>query len=113
MWNVKRKMEFSSNNIYNYMPINSDIVSAIIKIYESYGRDKQAWINLLSLTNQSNSISLAINFFNQKIMSQPWNPLTLDIIDFLIDFGNINTIREISNADFMKNVFSLLKKMVA
>ena len=35
--------------------------------------------------------------------------MILDIIDFLIDFGPINLIREISKNEFMLNVFNLLK----
>ena len=50
-----------------------------------------------------------IFYFNEKIKNEPSNPLNLDIIDFLIDFGPINLIREISKIEFMDNVFNLLK----
>ena len=103
-------MESNQNNISDNISINSNIVSNLNRIYESYGRDKQSWLYLLSLTNKSNSLLLVIYFFNQKIMNQPSNPITLDIIDFLIDFGNIKVLREISNIGFMKNIFNLLKK---
>ena len=84
------------------------------KLYESNGRDKQIWLDLLSILNTSNSSESdsyndIINFFNEKIKNEPSNPLTLDIIDFLIDFGPINLIREISKIEFMNNVFNLLK----
>ena len=82
------------------------------KLYESNGRDKQIWLDLLSILNTSNSSDSyndIINFFNEKIKNEPSNPLTLDIIDFLIDFGPINLIREISKTEFMSNVFNLLK----
>ena len=42
--------------------------------------------------------------------NEPSNILTLDIIDFLIDYGPIYLIREISGLDFMNNFFNLLKK---
>ena len=103
-------MELSPNNISNNLSINTNIVSNLTRLYETFGRDKQAWINLLSLTNKSNSLLSVIYFFNQKIMNEPSNPMTLDIIDFLIDFGNINVIREISDEAFMKNVFNILKR---
>ena len=103
-------MESSPNNISDNISINSNIVSNLNRLYESFGQEKQAWIYLLSLTNKSNSLLSVIYFFNQKIINEPANPMTLDIIDFLVDFGSINVIREISDIGFMKNVFYLLKR---
>ena len=97
------------NQEQNNTSINSNNLN---KIYESNGRDKKTWIDLLSSLNNSNSTDSyndIIFYFNQKIKNEPSNSLTLDIIDFLIDFGPINLIREISQIEFMNNIFNLLK----
>ena len=94
---------YQQNNINN----NSNFINNLNRIYESNGRDKQAWVDLLMSVNRSQpqSCITLIHFFNQKMMNNPSNILTLDIIDFLIDFGPIYLIREISNINFMNNFF--------
>ena len=99
----------SANNYKEDSSANSNIITNLNKIYESKGTNKQAWGDLLSMVNKTDAFTGIIYFFNQKIINEPSNPLTLDIIDFLIDFGPINLLREISKVDFMKNVFNLLK----
>ena len=90
--------------------INSNIINSLNNLYESNGRDKQAWEDLLISLNKANTYLGVIYFFNQKIINCPAHPITLDIIDFLIDYGPINLIREISKIEFMKNVFNLLRR---
>ena len=51
-----------------------------------------------------------IDYFNQRIKNEPSNILNLDILDFLIDYGSINLVREIAKIDLMMNVFNLLRK---
>ena len=99
-------LNYNQNNLAN----NSTIVFNLNKIYGFNGNDKQAWIDLLLSTINSQSFTCIIYFFNQKIINEPSNPLTLDIIYFLIDYGPIELIREISNISFMNNIFKLLKK---
>ena len=89
--------------------INTNIINSLNNLYDSNGRNKQAWEDLLISLYQSNTYLGVIYFFNQKIINCPANPITLDIIDFLIDYGSLNLIREISKIEFMKNVFNLLK----
>ena len=99
---------------YNYQDINqicnTNIMNSLNNLYESNGRDKKAWEDLLISLYNSNIYLGVIYFFNQKIINCPANPITLDIIDFLIDYGSINLIRELSKIEFMKNVFNLLKR---
>jgi len=97
---------FADSNQIN----NTNILNSLNQLYESNGKDKQAWEILLISLNKTNTYLGLIYFFNQKIINSPSNPLTLDIIDFLIDYGPIYLIREISKIEFMKNVFNLLKR---
>ena len=99
-------LNYNQNNLAN----NSTIVFNLNKIYGFNGNDKQAWIDLLLSTINSQSFTCIIYFFNQKIINEPSNPLTLDIIDFLIDYGPIELIRELANISFMNNILNLLKK---
>ena len=98
-------MEDSNNQINN-----ANIINSLNNLYESNGRDKQAWEDLLISLNKTNTYLGLIFFFNQKIINCPAHPITLDIIDFLIDYGSINLIRELSKIEFMKNVFNLLRR---
>ena len=99
-------LNYNQNNLAN----NSTIVFNLNKIYGFNGNDKQAWIDLLLSTINSQSFTCIIYFFNQKIINEPSNPLTLDIIDFLIGYGPIELIRELANISFMNNILNLLKK---
>ena len=89
---------------------NTNIINNLNNLYESNGRNKQAWEDLLISLYKSNTYLGLIYFFNQKIINCPANPITLDTIDFLIDYGSLNLIREISKIEFMQNVFNLLKR---
>ena len=82
---------------------NSKITFYLNTIYSYNGNDKQAWGDLLLSIINSQSFTCIIYFFNQKIKNEPSNPLTLDIIDFLIDCGPIELIRELSSINFMYN----------
>ena len=84
--------------------------SILKKLYESNGTDKQSWIELLLSINKSQSFLGIISFLRQKMEKEPSNPLTLDIIDFCVDYGPIEFVREISKVEFMSNVFNLLKE---
>ena len=100
----------NSNFVDSNLIINTNILNSLNHLYGSNGKDKQAWEILLISLNKTNTYLGLIYFFNQKIINSPSNPLTLDIIDFLIDYGPIYLIREISKIEFMKNVFNLLKR---
>ena len=103
-------MESNPNYNVNNNQNNKNIVFTLNQIFESNGRNKQAWGDLLYFVNNTNSLLSIVYYFNQKVRNEPSNPLTLDIIDFLIDFGPLSLIREISKIEFMNNIFYLLKK---
>ena len=96
----------NKNNSVN----DSIIIFYLNRLYEFNDNYKQDWENLLISIINSQSFSCIIYFFNQKIINEPSNPLTLDIIDFLIDYGPIELIRELANISFMNNILNLLKK---
>ena len=88
---------------------NTNVVSALKEIYSSSGKNKQAWEDLLVSIYQSSSYKEILSFFIQIIRNEPSNIMTLDIIDFLIDYGPKNLVREISSIDFMNNIVNLMK----
>ena len=88
------------NNIFDYLN----------QIYSTNGKDKNSWKELIFSLNNFNFNPSYIHYFNQRIINEPSNLLTLDILDFLIDFGPIQLLRELSKIDLMINVFNLLKK---
>jgi hypothetical protein len=89
---------------------NTNVVAILKEIYSSSGKNKQAWEDLLLSIYQSSSYKDIISFFIQIIRNEPSNIITLDIIDFLIDYGPKNLVKEISSIDFMNNIVNLLKK---
>ena len=88
---------------------NSNSISILNNIYSSSGQNKQSWEDLLISIYQSSSFKEIISFFIQIIKNEPSNIITLDIIDFLIDYGPKKIIKEISSKDFMYNIVNLLK----
>ena len=98
------------NNSGNNNQFNFNSISELNKIYSSNGNDKQAWENLLLSTYQSSSYNEIMSYLVQTIRNQPSNTLTLDIIDFMVDFGPKNLIKEISRVEFMNIFFNLLKR---
>ena len=99
-------INYSGNN--NQFNFNS--ISELNKIYSSNGNDKQAWENLLISSYKSSSYNEIMSYLVQTIRNQPSNTLTLDIIDFMVDFGPKNLIKEISRVEFMNIFFNLLKR---
>ena len=79
-------------------------------IYSTYGRDKNYWKDLLLYIKKIYSYKGIIHYFNQRLINEPSNIITLDILDYIIDFGPISLLRELSKIDLMINVFNLLKK---
>ena len=80
------------------------------QIYNTKGRDKNSWKELIFSIKNCTFYSGIIYYFNQRIIREPSNVLTLDILDFLIDYGPINLLRELSKIDLMINILNLLKK---
>ena len=92
------------------MEDNTNIFFILNQIFSSNGEDKNSWKNLLLSLNNISSYEEIIHYFNQKLINNPSNSLTLDILDFMIDNGPITLLRELSKIDLMINVFNLLKK---
>ena len=88
----------------------NNIFHCLNQIYSSNGKNKNSWKELIFSMNNFNSNPGIIHYFNQRIINEPSNILTLDILDFLIDFGPIHLLRELSKIDLMINIFNLLKK---
>lgn len=82
------------------------------KIYSSEGADKDAWLNILSDINQGNeTVNQNIISFLQKALKEiPKNQLTLDILDFFVEYGTFNIINLIANSNFSQTLISLLKQ---
>jgi len=102
-------MQFKSE-IINKMSTQNNIFSILNNIYSTNGKDKKYWKDLLISINNNSSFPGIIEFFNQRIRNEPSNILNLDILDFLIDYGHIDLVRELSKVDLMTNVFMLLRK---
>ena len=98
------------DNNYGYNPYDLNIISELKELYSSIGKDKLTWENFLISIYQSSSYNSLIFYLKEKMKNEPTNILTLDIIDFLIDYGPIHLIREISGIEFMNNFLNLLKK---
>ena len=90
------------------MNVQNNIFLSLNKIYSTNGNDKNYWKELLFSIKNDSSLSGIIDYFNQRIKNEPSNILNLDILDFLIDYGSINLVREIAKIDLMMNVFNLL-----
>ena len=78
-------------------------------IYSSNGKDKNSWINFHKDINNDSFISKIISFLQANMKENPKNELTLDIIDFAIDFGNQYIINLISQKQFLDSFIKLLK----
>ena len=98
------------SEIINKMNTQNNIFSILNNIYSTNGRNKNYWKDLLICINNNSSFPKIIEFFNQRIKNEPSNILNLDILDFLIDYGRIDLLRELSKVDLMMNVFTLLRK---
>ena len=99
-----------SNNYSQNNNLNSNTISNINRIYESNGKDKQSWENLLISVYQFQSYQDLLSYLVQKIKNEPSNDLNLDIIDYFVDYGPNELIREISSIDFMNHIYNLMKK---
>ena len=97
-------------NSRNNNPLNFSPIPIINNIYSTFGENKQAWEDLLIVIYETPTYQDLIAFLIEKIRNEPSNILTLDIIDFLVDFGPKNLIKEISTKEFMNNIGILILK---
>ena len=100
-----------TKNMADYRNYDLKSINNLRRLYSSNGRDKKAWSDLIMSLNESQLQSNinVITFFVQKLKEEPANGLTLDIIDFLVDYGPMSIIKEISSTSFMFNILTLIK----
>jgi len=86
-------------------------ISILDKLYSINGKDKESWKFLLTNIYELSSYERIIFYFEEKMKKDPSNTLTLDILDFLVDYGPKDLIGGISSIKFMNNFCNLLKSI--
>ena len=86
-------------------------LSSVSKIYSSNGEDKESWSDLLCniISSDNKSIQETTSFLKQNLINKEKVDLTLDIIDFLINYGSQEIIEQIAQKEFLNCVLVLLK----
>ena len=86
-------------------------LSNVSKIYSSNGEDKESWSDLLCniISSDNKSIQETTSFLKQNLINKEKVDLTLDIIDFLINYGSQEIIEQIAQKEFLNYVLVLLK----
>ena len=84
-------------------------LSNINNLYSSEGKDKQNWILFLNDINNDSLNDKILSFLQKNLKENPKNELTVDIIDFIIDFGNQKIINLIAQKQFLDLFIDLLK----
>ncbi len=92
--------------------INTNVLYDLQVLYSVDGNGKKLWNKIINKINNSNDNTQIINYLTNLIIKQPNNELTLDILDFIITYGNNNIISLIAEKEFMNKFISLLKKEV-
>ena len=87
----------------------STYISILDKLYSINGKDKEAWKLLLTQIYEFSTYERIICYFEEKMNKDPSNILTLDILDFLVDYGPKDFIEGISSIKFMSIFCNLLK----
>ena len=92
---------------------DSNSTSNIFLIISSNGANKEAWENLLcdinSDSDDSNICKEIILILKKKLIDKSSVELILDILDFLIHYGEETIVELIAKNEFLKCIFSLLK----
>ena len=93
------------------MESNKNPISNISEIFSSNGENKESWSDLLCNIISSNpkTIQEIVFFLKQKLNNKENVDLTLDIIDFLLNYGSQEIIEELAQKDFLNTILSLLK----
>ena len=90
------------------MSSNQELLN-INSIYSTNGKLKKDWEFFLKDINNDSCIEKIV-FLLQKNMSEiPQNELTVDIIDFIIDYGSLKMLNQIAQKQFMDSFLNLLK----
>ena len=93
------------------MESNKNPISNISEIFSSNGENKESWSDLLCniITSNPKTIQETVFFLKQKLNNKENVDLTLDIIDFLLNYGSQEIIEELAQKDFLNTILSLLK----
>ena len=78
-------------------------------IYLSGGKNKNSWALFLKDINDGAFNKKIIEFLEKNMKENPKNELTIDIIAFIMDFGNQNIINLIGQKQFQNIFINLLK----
>ncbi len=88
---------------------DSEPISVLINLFSEYGINKSTWKSFYSIIQNSKDNLILIKYINNILVSQPNNEFTPDVIDFIIDFGNNDTIKLIASNDFLIALINLLQ----
>ena len=93
------------------MESNKNPISNISEIFSSNGENKESWSDLLCNIISSNpkTIQETVFFLKQKLNNKENVDLSLDIIDFFLNYGSQEIIEELAQKDFLNTILSLLK----
>ena len=81
----------------------------INNIYLSEGKNKNSWALFLKDINNDMYKEKIVMFLEKNMKENPKNELTIDIIAFIMDFGNQNIINLIGQKQFQNIFINLLK----
>ena len=89
----------------------NDPVSNLSTIFSSNGENKEAWSDLLCnvISGDTKKIQEITSFLKQNLINKEKVNLTLDVIDFLLNYGSTEIIEQIAQKDFLSCIIALLK----
>jgi hypothetical protein len=89
----------------------NDPVSNLSTIFSSNGENKEAWSDLLCnvISGDTKKIQEITSFLKQNLINKEKVNLTLDVIDFLLNYGSPEIIEQIAQKDFLSCIIALLK----
>ena len=90
------------------MSSNQELLN-INNIYSSKGNSKKDWEYFLKDINNDSYIDKIVFFLQKNMQDQPQNELTVDLIDFIIDYGSQKIISQIAQKQFLDTFLNLLK----
>jgi hypothetical protein len=89
--------------------MNNQEPTIIIKNILDNSFNKWNWKQLFSIINISKDNSLLIKYINNLLITQQNNELILDIIDFIVNYGNNEIIKLISSNEFLISLINILQ----
>ena len=90
------------------MSSNQGLIN-INSIYSTQGKLKKDWEYFIKDINNDSCSDKIVSLLNRNMKDTPKNELTVDIIDFIIDYGNQKMISLIAQKQFLDIFLNLLK----